>query len=179
MEHTAAHRKQPIMATCRYTTAIVLCDQSWRDPDLGLEMGSTILARSRRGMLRLESQILLAQLHIRKRLEVACRVAMPSCLQESRQRGLHDAKAALPCAAARHAYSLVSCCCRSQHIAGRDTLILLLPAVAGACRQAGKSWRRQQAPSQLNMARGACAGAGLPPAEHHLREGGCRGHHTL
>ncbi|KAK9808551.1 hypothetical protein WJX73_007473 [Symbiochloris irregularis] len=51
----------------RYTTAIVLCDQSWRDPDLDSRNG--IEVRSRRGMLRLESQILLAQLHIRKRLE--------------------------------------------------------------------------------------------------------------
>ena len=52
----------------RYTTAIVLCDQSWLDPDLDPRNG--ILVRSRRGMLRLESQILLVQLHIRKRLEV-------------------------------------------------------------------------------------------------------------
>ncbi|BDA43260.1 probable ion channel POLLUX at N-terminal half [Coccomyxa sp. Obi] len=50
----------------RYTTAIVLCDQSWVDPDLDDSNG--IQVREQRDMLRLESQILLVQLHIRKSL---------------------------------------------------------------------------------------------------------------
>ncbi|CAL8468748.1 g8288 [Coccomyxa elongata] len=50
----------------RYTTAIVLCDQSWVDPDLDDRNG--IQVREQRDMLRLESQILLVQLHIRKSL---------------------------------------------------------------------------------------------------------------
>lgn len=53
---------------CRFTTAIVLCDQSWVDPDLDDTNG--IQVREQRDMLRLESQILLVQLHIRKSLMV-------------------------------------------------------------------------------------------------------------
>ena len=35
---------------CRYTTALVLCDYAWQDPDLSPENG--IYVQSRRGMLR-------------------------------------------------------------------------------------------------------------------------------
>ena len=62
---------------CRYSTALVLCDQSWVDPDLDDSNG--IQVRERRDMLRLESQILLVQLHIRKSLMVrACCPVHPS-----------------------------------------------------------------------------------------------------
>jgi hypothetical protein len=57
-------------AGCRFSTAIVLCDQSWVDPDLDDTNG--IQVREQRDMLRLESQILLVQLHIRKNLAVSC-----------------------------------------------------------------------------------------------------------
>jgi hypothetical protein len=61
----------------RYSTALVLCDQSWVDPDLDDSNG--IQVRERRDMLRLESQILLVQLHIRKSLMVrACCPVHPS-----------------------------------------------------------------------------------------------------
>ena len=53
----------------RFSTAIVLCDQSWIDPDLDDTNG--IQVREQRDMLRLESQILLVQLHIRKSLTVS------------------------------------------------------------------------------------------------------------
>jgi hypothetical protein len=56
------------MLCCSFTTAIVLCDQSWVDPDLDDTNG--IQVREQRDMLRLESQILLVQLHIRKSLMV-------------------------------------------------------------------------------------------------------------
>ena len=56
-------------AGCRFSTAIVLCDQSWVDPDLDDTNG--IQVREQRDMLRLESQILLVQLHIRKNLAVS------------------------------------------------------------------------------------------------------------
>lgn len=46
----------------------MLCDQSWVDPDLDDSNG--IQVREQRDMLRLESQILLVQLHIRKSLMV-------------------------------------------------------------------------------------------------------------
>ena len=57
------------MSMRRYSTAIVLCDQSWIDPDLDDTNG--IQVREQRDMLRLESQILLVQLHIRKSLTVS------------------------------------------------------------------------------------------------------------
>ena len=57
------------LSMCRYSTAIVLCDQSWIDPDLDDTNG--IQVREQRDMLRLESQILLVQLHIRKSLTVS------------------------------------------------------------------------------------------------------------
>ena len=47
----------------------MLCDQSWIDPDLDDTNG--IQVREQRDMLRLESQILLVQLHIRKSLTVS------------------------------------------------------------------------------------------------------------
>jgi hypothetical protein len=53
---------------CRYTTAIVLRDNSWIDPDMDDSNG--IEVREARDMLRLESQILLCQLHIRRCVEV-------------------------------------------------------------------------------------------------------------
>ena len=63
----------------RYSTAIVLCDQSWIDPDLDDTNG--IQVREQRDMLRLESQILNVQLHIRKSLTVSspfCLSVLPS-----------------------------------------------------------------------------------------------------
>ena len=55
----------------------MLCDQSWIDPDLDDTNG--IQVREQRDMLRLESQILLVQLHIRKSLTVSgpCHLAGP------------------------------------------------------------------------------------------------------
>ena len=47
----------------------MLCDQSWIDPDLDDTNG--IQVREQRDMLRLESQILNVQLHIRKSLTVS------------------------------------------------------------------------------------------------------------
>ncbi|KAK9845991.1 hypothetical protein WJX81_007900 [Elliptochloris bilobata] len=54
----------------QYTTAIVLCDQSWVDPDLDDTNGIQGLDE-RRDVLRLESLILLVQLHLRKALQDA------------------------------------------------------------------------------------------------------------
>ena len=61
--------KVKLHGSYRYSTAIVLCDQSWIDPDLDDTNG--IQVREQRDMLRLESQILLVQLHIRKSLTVS------------------------------------------------------------------------------------------------------------
>ena len=65
----AGFQTHSIINDCRYSTAIVLCDQSWIDPDLDDTNG--IQVREQRDMLRLESQILLVQLHIRKSLTVS------------------------------------------------------------------------------------------------------------
>lgn len=53
-----------------YKCAIILCDQSWLDPDLDLSNGIAI--SSQVGMLRLDSLVLAVQLNIRKLLEVSC-----------------------------------------------------------------------------------------------------------
>lgn len=52
-----------------YKCAIILCDQSWLDPDLDLSNGIAI--SSQVGMLRLDSLVLAVQLNIRKLLEVS------------------------------------------------------------------------------------------------------------
>ena len=51
-----------------YKCAIVLCDQSWLDPDLDLSNGLQL--RSQSDMLRLDSLVMAVQLNIRKLLEV-------------------------------------------------------------------------------------------------------------
>eukprot|EP01023_Acetabularia_acetabulum_P028113 TRINITY_DN26570_c0_g2_i1.p1 TRINITY_DN26570_c0_g2~~TRINITY_DN26570_c0_g2_i1.p1 ORF type:complete len:583 (+),score=65.43 TRINITY_DN26570_c0_g2_i1:68-1816(+) len=50
-----------------YKTALVLCDESWQDPDNDITNG--IQFGERRDMLRLDSMIMMVQLNIRKQLE--------------------------------------------------------------------------------------------------------------
>lgn len=51
-----------------YKCAIILCDQSWLDPDLNLTNG--IALKSQSDMLRLDALVMAVQLNIRKLLEV-------------------------------------------------------------------------------------------------------------
>lgn len=51
-----------------YKCAIILCDQSWLDPDLNLSNG--IALKSQSDMLRLDAMVMAVQLNIRKLLEV-------------------------------------------------------------------------------------------------------------
>ena len=51
-----------------YKCAIVLCDQSWQDPDLDLSNGLDLLSEA--DTLRLDSLVMTVQLNIRKLLEV-------------------------------------------------------------------------------------------------------------
>lgn len=53
-----------------YKCAIILCDQSWLDPDLDLSNG--IALKSQSDMLRLDAMVMAVQLNIRKLLEVSC-----------------------------------------------------------------------------------------------------------
>ncbi len=51
-----------------YKCAIILCDQSWLDPDLDLSNGLALSSQS--DMLRLDAMVMSVQLNIRKLLEV-------------------------------------------------------------------------------------------------------------
>ena len=51
-----------------YKCAIILCDQSWLDPDLDLSNGVELKSQS--DMLRLDALVMAVQLNIRKLLQV-------------------------------------------------------------------------------------------------------------
>lgn len=52
-----------------YKCAIILCDQSWLDPDLDLSNGVELKSQS--DMLRLDALVMTVQLNIRKLLQVS------------------------------------------------------------------------------------------------------------
>lgn len=57
-----------------YKCAIILCDQSWLDPDLDLSNGVELKSQS--DMLRLDALVMAVQLNIRKLLQVASSPAL-------------------------------------------------------------------------------------------------------
>ena len=53
-----------------FKCAIILCDQSWLDPDLDLSNG--VALKSQSDMLRLDALVMAVNLNIRKLLEASC-----------------------------------------------------------------------------------------------------------
>jgi hypothetical protein len=54
--------------SCRYKSAVVLCDMEWVDPDLRVANGIAISDQG--DMLRLDAMLMTVQLNLRKLLEV-------------------------------------------------------------------------------------------------------------
>ena len=78
---------------CRFKCAIVLCDQSWQDPDL--DQANGIEMRDETDMLRMDAIVTTIQLNIRCLLEVSfsCTRAQSAAVQllrEPSEQGMRD-----------------------------------------------------------------------------------------